>query len=100
MKNNDLTLSGITDNLSGVWKVLRGYKAFIFFLVVASLYGYIIWRINVYSNTPPSQAVESAGLTAQAHIDPSVVQKLESLQNNSVSVQALFNQARQNPFQE
>lgn len=100
MKNSDLSLESLTAGLGGIWKSLRSYKAIIFFLIVAALYGFIIWRINVYSNVPPSQIVENAGLSAQAHIDPTTAQKLQNLQNNSVGVQALFNQARQDPFQE
>ena len=48
MKNKDLKLDpkAIGAGLFNVLKQLRGYRAIIFFLVVASLYGYIVWRIN------------------------------------------------------
>jgi len=102
MKNGDIKLDfgSISAGLGGLFKRVRAYKAIIFFLVVASLYGYIIWRINVYSNAPANQNEETAQIAAQPHIDPSTVQKMQELQNNSVNVQALFNEARQNPFQE
>ena len=102
MKNSDIKLDfgSISDSLGGALRRLRSYRAFIFFLVVAALYGFIVWRINVFSNAPASQSEVSAKVAAQPRIDPSVVQKMQDLQNNSVSVQALFNQARQNPFQE
>ena len=100
MKNGQLNLKNIGEQLSGVLRKIGAYRAFIFFLLVASLYGFILWRINVYSNAAPDQNSETAQVAAQPHIDPATVQKLESLQNNSVSVQALFNEARQNPFQE
>jgi hypothetical protein len=102
MKNGDIKLNfgNVGAGFGTVLKQLKSYRALIFFLVVASLYGYIIWRINTYSNAPPSQSEESSQLAAQPHIDQSTVQKMQELQNNSVSVQALFNQARENPFQE
>lgn len=102
MKNGDIKLDfgAIGASLGGLLKRLRGYRALIFFLLVASLYGYIVWRINTYSNAPANQTEENSQLAAQPHIDQSTVQKMQDLQNNSVSVQSLFNQARENPFQE
>lgn len=78
------------------------YRGLVFFLCLASLYGYLVWRINVLSNTPPSQAdIDSAKQNiTQPHISNATIKKLESLQDNSVRVKELFNEARQNPFQE
>jgi hypothetical protein len=79
---------------------LNVYRVFIFFLSVATLYGYIVWRINTFSNAPASTSEETAQTAAQPHIDPATVQKIESLKDNSVNVQSLFDSARNNPFQE
>lgn len=102
MKNKDIQInfSELPAQLGGVFRRLSGYRALIFFLAVAALYSYIVWRINTFSNTPPSTSEQTAQTAAQPHIDPGTVQKIQSLQDNSVSVQALFDQARQNPFQE
>jgi len=100
MKNSDLSLESIGTQLGSILKKARAYQTFIFFLVVACLYGFILWRINVYSNAPASQSVAGGQLATQPHIDQATVQKMLDLQSNSVSVQALFNQARANPFQE
>ena len=69
-----------------------------FFLI---LYGYLFWEINGFSQAQPTQIQISNDLktTALPAINQSVVTQLEQLKNNSVSVQALFNQARSNPFQ-
>lgn len=100
MKNGNIELGALGPQLSNAFKKLGAYRVIIFFLAVACLYGFILWRINTYSNTPPSQSEESAASSTQPHIDPTVVQKILNLQDNSVNVQALFNQARDNPFQE
>lgn len=102
MKNADIKLDigSLGAGFGAFLKRLRAYRALAFFLVVAALYGYIVWRINVYSNAPADQNDANAQIARQPHIDPSTVQKMQDLQNNSVSVQALFNQARENPFQE
>jgi hypothetical protein len=86
--------------LRAAGRTIGSYKAFIFFLIVAALYSFIVWRINVFSNTPASTSEASAQAAAQPHIDPATVAKIQSLQDNSVNVQSLFDAARQNPFQE
>lgn len=102
MKNKDinLNLGNIGASLKGVMSKVNAYRAFIFFLLVAALYGYILFRINTLSNLPPSQADASTQASAQPHIDQATVDKIENLKDNSVSVQALFDEARQNPFNE
>lgn len=102
MKNSDLNidLKNLGPAIGKFVKRLGAYSAIIFFLFVATLYGYIVWRIDVYGNAPASQSEVNAKVATQPHIDPQVVQKIQDLQNNSVNVQSLFNQARENPFQE
>jgi hypothetical protein len=98
----DLSLGSIKTSARDFGRKLLAYKAFVFFIVLAVVYGFIIWRINTLSNVEPSQSdvSQSSQTTAQPHIDPTVVQKIQNLQDNSVNVQSLFDQARQNPFQE
>ena len=102
MKNKDINinLKNLPSAFSGYWRKLNTYKIFIFFLVVAVLYGYIIWRINVFSNAPADSSEVATQKTAQPHIDQATVDKIQSLQDNSVNVQSLFDSARDNPFQE
>ena len=101
MKNNkSLDLNDLPALLGSWLRRFSTYKGFAFFLLVAVFYGFILWRINTYSNTPASQNEEAAQTATQPHIDPSVVEKMQSLQDNSVSIQSLFDQARQNPFHE
>ena len=92
----------ILDKLISSFRKLLPYSLFIFAVFVALLYGFVLLKINSFkSAAPSSDAVSSQVQAAQTpRIDPTVVQQLQSLQNNSVSVQALFNQARSNPFQE
>jgi hypothetical protein len=100
MKNGNITLSGLGESLQTTARKLGAYKAFLFFLAVATLYGFIIWRINVLSSAPPSESEATSHSTPPPRIDPDTVAKIKSLQDNSVSVQTLFDSARQNPFQE
>lgn len=94
------TIGDIPVLLSGYTKTIGAYKGFIFFLVVASFYGFIVWRINTFSNAPASTSEISTQTTKQPRIDTDTIAKIKSLQDNSVSVQSLFVSARDNPFQE
>jgi cell division protein FtsB len=77
-------------------------KKILFVLLVVVAYIFIMWRINILSIAQPSRKSVASHQTTEAlpQIDPATVNKIKQLQNDSVSVQALFNQARQNPFQE
>jgi hypothetical protein len=80
---------------------LRRYSFASFIVFVALVYGLVLFKVNSLSHAEPSaQAVSSQVKAIGApRIDKKVVKQLESLQDNSVSVQALFEEARSNPFE-
>lgn len=85
-------------------KILAGlsrYAAILFLILIAGVYSFVILRINVLSNAQPSQSDIDAqtSSTPVPRIDPAVAEQLQKLQDNSVNVQTLFDQARNNPFQ-
>jgi hypothetical protein len=103
MKNSklNLNLKSLPVLLENIEHLVSRYAIILFFLLLVAVYGFILLRINSLSNAQPdSSAVSTQAQTvAIPHIDPTVVQQIQNLQDNSVSVQALFNQARTNPFQ-
>ena len=78
------------------------YRIVLFALVVAAIYGYIVFTINALSHAEPTPDQISSQTTPikATKIDPKVIQQLKQLQDNSVSVKTLFNETRDNPFQE
>lgn len=104
MKNKNISIS--SDSLKAAVgrtvKTLNTYRVFLFFLIIAGLYGFIVWRINVFAvASPTDQDVKTAQQQNQSlKIDKSVVQKMLTLKDNSQSVQTLFESARDNPFSE
>ncbi len=81
--------------LAPVWR----YRAIVFIIFIASLSGYLVAQINSAINVAPSEEVQAATTSKTPRIDPQLVQKLKSLEDNSVTVKTLFNEARENPFQ-
>lgn len=100
MKN--MNLQTIRDTLlDGLGRVKR-YAPLLFCLFVALIYGFVVFRVQVLNASEPLAAdVTTQSQTASVpKIDPVVLKQLQQLQDNSVSVQTLFNTARSNPFQE
>lgn len=100
-QKTELNLKSLKPLLGKGLAVTSRYASILFFLLIAGVYGFVILRINTLSNIQPSQSDIDAQTTSTPipRVDPKVAEQLESLEDNSVNVQALFNQARNNPFQ-
>lgn len=79
---------------------LSRYAAVLFIILIAGVYGFVVLRINTLSNAQPSQSEIDSQTTSTPvpRIDPKVADQLLKLEDNSVNVQSLFNEARNNPF--
>ena len=102
MSKPNLGIRDLVEKTAVVAQRVQHYSFLLFLVFVALVYGFILLQINSLSNAQPSEdavngQVQAARIT---HIDPAVVRQLQSLQDNSVSVKTLFNEARANPFQE
>jgi hypothetical protein len=102
MNKSKLGTQDLIDKAAVILKQFRRYSFVLFLVFVALIYGFVLLRIDSLSNAQPSADAVSSQVQAAniPHIDPALVQQLQSLQDNSVSVKSLFNQARANPFQE
>lgn len=106
MKNKDininLDLKHLGPQLLAATQKLSRYVGMFFFLLVAGVYGFVLFRISTLNNIQPSgdDVSAQAAATSIPKVDPKIVKQLETLKDNSVNVQTLFDEARQNPFQE
>jgi hypothetical protein len=102
MTQEKSSLKNLLDSSLAMLRRLRRYSLLFFVVFVVLLYGFVMLRINSLTTAQPSSdAVASRTRSAHLlHVDKTVVSQLQSLQDNSVSVKSLFNQARNNPFQE
>jgi len=101
MNNYKNRLQEIVTKLIADSEKLRRYSLVLFIIFVGLVYGFLVLRINTLSNQKPTEEAINKQVKAAKipRIDKSVVKQLESLEDNSVNVQTLFNQARSNPFQ-
>jgi len=97
----DLDIKALPEQLAQLGHKLNRYRVILFAVFVAGVYGFISYKIFVLSNPSTDTNNVSTQVTSLTpHIDVRVVDQLESLQDNSVNVKALFKNARQNPFAE
>jgi hypothetical protein len=99
---NGLNLSDLLTKAQEQIERAKRYTPLLFCLFFALIYAFVIYRVQVLNSSEPSQAdVTTQSQTASVpHIDPKVLLQLQQLQDNSVTVQTLFNAARDNPFEE
>ncbi|HSX33259.1 MAG TPA: hypothetical protein VLF91_02905 [Candidatus Saccharimonadales bacterium] len=82
--------------------LLNRYMLLTVFLPFMIVYSFLVLRVNQLSSVEPTQAQLSSKLQTvqRPSIDKATISKLQQLQGQNVQVQALFDQARQNPFAE
>src|SRR6266576_1486273 len=69
-------------------------------LLVLLVYVFVVLKINSLANAEPSPDQENVVTTSVPKIDGKAINQIQSLENNNTQVHSLFEQARNNPFQE
>lgn len=103
MKNADLKfdLKSLPQQLGSVASKSARYAPVIIFVLIASVYGFVLMRITMLANAQPTGADVSSEISQLTpHIDKNAAAQLENLEDNSVNVKSLFEEARNNPFGE
>jgi len=95
-------LKALPEKLNSLLASSKKYFPLLFCLLLALVYGFLFFQVQQLNNAEPSATdVTNQSQTSQVpHIDQTTLTQLKNLQDNSVSVQSLFNDARSNPFQE
>lgn len=85
-----------------ITSLFKQYAVLIFILLGLSIFGFLVLRINTLSNQEPSDEMitDKMGQKRPISIDESDVKKIRELQSKNIEVKALFEQSRDNPFQE
>lgn len=98
----NLEVKDIPAKLLPLINKLKGYLGFICIILALGAYTFIVYRIHTIVNTQPSdtEVVERLETVSQPQIDTEAVEKIKQLETRNVEVQAIFEEARDNPFQE
>ncbi len=81
---------------------LKRYFGILLFVSVSMLFGFLIFKINAYNRQQPDPTAVSQRIeqVKRPRIDQQTAEKLQNLEDSSKEVQALFQEARDNPFVE
>ena len=92
----------LPEKISDYLPRIKRYLPALFGLLLVSLYGFLLFRATVLNSAEPSanSVAQQSKIAKVPHVDPKVISQLQSLQDNSTSVKSLFDEARNNPFQE
>ena len=95
-------LKDLKPMLIGALRWFKRYYAIILFIIVGSVYGFMIFQINHFNREQPNETAvaERIKQVKRPSIDKQTAEKLKNLEDNSQEVHALFQDTRQNPFQE
>jgi hypothetical protein len=97
-----MNISKLTARLQPIIAYLKRYSVILFALFFLGMYGFLVYRINVLTNSEPDAAAvdESINTVKRLKIDQSSIDKMLQLEEENIEVQSLFQQARENPFTE
>lgn len=91
----------LLQKLQALFEAAQKYSMTIFITLIAIVYGFVFYQITSLNSREPSQDQIDKYVRAShsPRVDQKVIKQLESLKDNSVNVQTLFDNTRQNPFQ-
>jgi len=86
-------------------RLINKFKKFmvpVFLLLVLSVNGFLIYRINQYGSQEPSaeQLNEQQNTIKRIIIDEESIDKIQKLEKRNIAVKSLFESARSNPFKD
>lgn len=99
MKNSGLDLKSIKPQLQNLVKKASTRITFLAILAILISYLVVVWRISSLATAEPPLDADAAAQSIPL-IDKKAVEKISQLEASNIEVQALFNDARKNPFQE
>ncbi len=98
----NISLQQISPSLTKIRKFIARNGLFMYILVMLVAHSFLVVRINLLNRSEPTDDAVSEKLQSvqRPKIEPALLQKIQDLQDQSVEVQSLFKQARDNPFSE
>jgi|AntRauTorcE11897_2_1112592.scaffolds.fasta_scaffold00277_19 hypothetical protein len=98
----NIDINHIRNYLSRVMKKLGHFMPFLFIITNLVLYGYLVIHINNLTQVEADEltVLEQLESANRPEIDKAAVDKIRELQDQNVQVDALFKEARDNPFSE
>lgn len=101
--NKDISFKSIKDFKPLLVKYYKQYgkhAVFAAIIVVLLVYLFVVFKISSLANAEPDPSQQNPVTTVIPKIDQNTISHIQSLENNNPGIHSLFDQARNNPFQE
>lgn len=100
--NNNIELKSIRlgSAINAFTKRFGKHMVFAALLIVLLCYIFVVFRINRFANAQPDSSQQVTISNSIPRINKNAVDQIQSLEQSNTQVHALFDQARNNPFQE
>lgn len=97
-----LDINNIPVLFSKLKDIVKPYLGFMLILIIMLMYGLVIWQIRFYVTQEPSEIKVAQELTTIniPKVDEEAINRITQLEDRNIQVKALFENARQNPFNE
>ena len=99
--SKEIDFSKVKKKAAALLPRLLKHSSFIVIIFVLFVYLFTVWRISQLATAEPSPDAQStAEVTSVPKVDQKAINQVLNLENNSPQVHSLFNDVRNNPFNE
>lgn len=98
--NLDLKSIKLGPLIANFYRRFGKHTAFAALLIILLCYIFVVFRINTLANAEPDSTQQVTITNSIPKIDKTAVNQIQSLEQSNTEVHTLFEQARNNPFQE
>jgi hypothetical protein len=96
----NIDLKAIQKRVIKFTKAESKHAAFLGIIVVLLLYVVMVWKISGLATAEPTSDDTAIAQSKIPKVDKKAVSQILTLEQNNTQIHSLFNQARNNPFQE
>lgn len=96
-----MKLDSITHQLSPIKDFVVRYAVLIFVFSIVGIFAFMTMSIARYANLEPTdlQKDEKLSTLKTVKLDEKSIEKIQSLEDQNISIESLFDNGRDNPFQ-
>jgi hypothetical protein len=100
--SKDIDLKAIKPMLKKSWQKVSAHLSFIVIIVVLLAYVFMVFNISKLATAEPSPEDQDLAITATniPKVNKKAIEQIQSLEQTNTQIHSLFDQARNNPFQE
>jgi hypothetical protein len=98
----NLDITKIKQSINPFINFLKKYAVLVFIVLGLSVVGFLVYQVGQLATKEPGDTLveEKTGQVRPIRIDAKAVEQVQKLQATNVEVKALFDQSRDNPFNE